>query len=451
MRRRIAITFSSAAARGMTAAFVLLSGCASYTDTTSILRANYTLGNYEAALADIDKSGLKNSSSSKLLYHLEKSMILDRMGSLESSRKELIKADVLADKLYTTSVSKTAASFVVSEDMKDYSGEDYEKVAIQTMLALSFIASNDLPNAQVAARRINRKLAEINGTYTDEKKNAYSEDGFARYLSGLVHEARGDLDNAIVEYNNALKLYSGEFRRFSAGQEPGGLLEAYYRLLVRRGRPDRVQLLRQSRGLEIAAIERRIESQGDPAKSGQITVLHEVGQISPKVSVSDIINTGRQVIRLSFPMIRFEKRFFGASGIKVGSDWTSATVASDMDAIGAQCLDDQKGRLIAKSLARGAIKSNIIEGTRQNYGDGAALLANIITAATETADTRSWSLMPGQFLVSRVWLPAGTHQITVKTAGRETPVTIKLRPGELKLIRATDSKPAESGQALNQG
>lgn len=441
------------AAAILTAAAVnLTTGCASYTDVTSIVRANYTLGNYEAALADIDKSGLKDSSASKLLYHLEKAMVLDRMGSLDSSRKELIKADILADKLYTTSVTKSAASFVVSEDMKDYSGEDYEKVAIQTMLALSFIASGDLPNAQVAARRINRKLAEINGTYTDEKKNAYSEDGFARYLSGIIHEARGDLDNAIVEYNNALKLYAGEFRLFSAGQEPGGLIEAYYRLLRRRNRSNRIETLKKIRAAEVTTLESRIPPSENLDKVAQIAVLHEVGQISPKISVSDVVGTGKQFIRLSFPMIQFQKRYFGNSGVSVGSEWQPAKVASDMDAIGSQCLNDQKGRLIAKAVARGAIKSNLVEGTRRQYGEGAALLANIITAATETADTRSWSLLPSQFLVTRIWLPPGTHNIVVKTGGRETPMEIKLRPGELKLIRATDSKPAESGhQPLNQG
>ncbi|MGC5189060.1 hypothetical protein ACPXBB_26030, partial [Escherichia coli] len=81
----------------------------------------------------------------------------------------LIDADKIADELYTTSITRTAASFVVSDASTDYSGEDYEKVAIHTELALSFLATKDLDGARVEARKINNKLAEINSKYDDHK------------------------------------------------------------------------------------------------------------------------------------------------------------------------------------------------------------------------------------------------------------------------------------------
>ncbi len=424
-----------------------ISGCASYTDETREIRAEFVQGDYATALGHIDKSSLKTSSSSRLLYHLERSMILDRMGDADRSRKELLKSDKISDDLYTVSISKSAASFVVSDDVADYSGEDYERVAIQTMLALSFIGDGDLANAQVAARRINSKLAEINGIYKNEKPNAYSEDAFARYLAGMIHEARGDEDNAIVEYGKALSLYDSDFKTFSDGSRPGGLIEAYYRLLLARRRNDRIPALKKSHPSETAAADASIANSG--AKSGaqgsqaaqiaQVVVIHEVGQISPKESVSTIVGTGGQVVRLSFPAIRFRYRNLAPTGIEVASQWRPASTGADMDAIGAQCLDDKKARIVAKGITRAFIKGALVEETRRNFGEGAALLANIVTAATETADTRGWTLLPGRFLTSRIWLPPGKHVITVKTAGRETPMAIELRPGELKLIRATDS------------
>ncbi len=421
-----------------------ISGCASYTEETRAIRSEFIQGDYTAALGSIDQSSLKTSSSSRLLYHLERSMILDRMGDADRSRKELLKSDRISDDLYTVSISKSAASFVVSDDVADYSGEDYERVAIQTMLALSFIGDGNLADAQVAARRINSKLAEINGIFKNEKPNAYSEDAFARYLAGMIHEARGDDDNAIVEYGKALALYDSDFKTFSDRSTPGGLIEAYYRLLLERRRNDRIPALKKSHPAETAAADVSIAKSS--AKSGpqnnkvaQIAVIHEVGQISPKESVSTIVGAGRQVVRLSFPVIRYRNRSLAPTGIEFANQWHPASTGADMDAIGSQCLDDKKARIVAKGVTRAFIKGALVEETRKNFGEGAALLANIITAATETADTRGWTLLPGRFLTSRIWLPPGKHQITVKTAGRETPMEIELRPGELKLIRATDS------------
>ena len=61
--------------------------------------------------------------------------------------------------------------------------------------------------------------------------------------------------------------------------------------------------------------------------------------------------------------------------------------------------------------------------------------ARTAATLTERADTRSWSLLPAEFRVSRFTLPPGTHAIEIAVGdGRERrivdlgPVTI--RPGE---------------------
>jgi hypothetical protein len=422
-----------------------LVGCASYSDLIGEIRSDFIAGDYQTALEQIDQSKIKSDNSSQLLYHLERAMILDRIGNLDASRKELLKADRLADDLYTVSVSKTAASYIVSDDVGDYAGEDYERVAIQTMLALSFIADGDLPNAQVAARRINSKLAQIIDTYGTGAKASYNDDAFARYLAGMIHEARNDFDNAIVEYGNSISTYKNAYQEFSNGKIPDGLQQAYYRLLVARRRSDKIPAFVKSNPTLAAAVDAQIEKEN---KNGvaQIVVIHESGQISPKISLSSFTQIGSQLVRLSFPAIRHQReRLYGATGIELAEGkFISASIGSDLDAIGAQSLEDRKARIIAKGLTRAMIKGQVVEQTRQNFGEGAGLLMNIITAATETADTRSWSLLPKRLFVTRAWVRPGTHRMNIKTQGRETPVEITLRPGELKLIRASDAAPVRS-------
>jgi hypothetical protein len=313
------------------------------------------------------------------------------------------------------------------------------------MLALSFIADGDLPNAQVAARRINSKLAQIIDTYGTGAKASYNDDAFARYLAGMIHEARNDFDNAIVEYGNSISTYKNAYQEFSNGKIPDGLQQAYYRLLVARRRSDKIPAFVKSNPTLAAAVDAQIEKEN---KNGvaQIVVIHESGQISPKISLSSFTQIGSQLVRLSFPAIRHQReRLYGATGIELAEGkFISASIGSDLDAIGAQSLEDRKARIIAKGLTRAMIKGQVVEQTRQNFGEGAGLLMNIITAATETADTRSWSLLPKRLFVTRAWVRPGTHRMNIKTQGRETPVEITLRPGELKLIRASDAAPVRS-------
>lgn len=422
-----------------------LSSCASYSDLIGSIRGDFIAGDYQTALEQIDKSKIKSDSSSQLLYHLERAMILDRIGKLDDSRGELLKADRIADNLYTVSLSKTAASFVVSDDVGDYAGEDYERVAIQTMLALSFIAEGDLSNAQVAARRINSKLAEIIGTYGKDAKATYSDDAFARYLAGMIHEARGDIDNAIVEYGKAIGSYAKGYQEFSNDRIPDSLQQAYYRLLLARRRADKIPSFVKANPSIAAAVDREIEKENG-AGIAQVAVLHESGQISQKISLSSFVQVGSQLVRMSFPAIRYERqRLYGATGIELGDGkFIAAATGSDFDAIAAQSLEDHKSRIVAKGLTRALIKGQVVEQTRQNFGEGAGLLMNVITAATETADTRGWSLLPARIFVTRAWLKSGTHRMTLKTQGRETVTEVTLRPGEIKLLRASDAAPLRS-------
>ena len=87
----------------------------------------------------LEKSPVKKQDRNRLLYLLEKATILDRLNDYQESRSHFIEADKLADELYTMSLSAEASSFVVNDASSEYSGEDYEKVAIHTMLASSFL------------------------------------------------------------------------------------------------------------------------------------------------------------------------------------------------------------------------------------------------------------------------------------------------------------------------
>lgn len=414
-----------------------LSACASYTEETRQIRMLYRSEAYRKALAELDASDIKEQSRNRLLYRLEKAMILDRLGEADKARKLLIEADKIADELYTVSVSRTAASFVVSDSQTDYEGEDYEKVAIHTQLALSFIGTSDLASARVEAKKINNKLQVMNQAYDADHRNQYSEDAFARYLSGAIFEARGEIDDAIIDYARAIELYRGSFAAFVQGGVPDQLVAAYWRLLKRRNRSDRLNQLEKDFP-SIIAKAKKTDAELDGAV-GEVLVVHEVGNIATKSTEEFVLPVGSQIVRFSFPIIRKTESTLGwrETGVRIsGASFHPAENTANMDEIARVTLDDRRGRLVAKQMARLLAKGQIAEQARQNFGPLAGLAVNIFAAVTETADTRSWTLLPEGYFITRVRLKPGTYTLELKNSGRLAEVkNIKVEPGKLVLLR----------------
>ena len=413
---------------------LLAAGCASYTDETREIRSLYRADNYHAALDKLDKSDIKDQSKNRLLYRLEKAMILDRMGEPDKSRALLIEADKIADQLYTVSISKTAESFIVNDAATDYSGEDYEKVAIHTELALSYLGQKDLANARVEARKINNKLQEINQKY-DQHKDRYDEDAFARYLSGIIYEARGEVDDAIIDEWKAVQDYAGDFSQFTTGGVPDDLVRGLYRLCAQRGRTDKMRQLEQKYPKAVAEAKADLAS----PNAGEVIVVHEIGHIAVKKAQDFIFPFGKQVIRFSYPVIPDTHHpIYGRTGITDESTgrYHAGDNTEDMDAIAHWTLEDKRARMLLKESARLIAKGQLTEQAYRQFGLLGGIAANVYSAVSETADTRSWTLLPEAFYITRMRLPAGKHTLKIESGGRVGKLeTIDVKKGQIEILR----------------
>ena len=406
--------------------------CASYTDETKEMREAYAGGDYDRALEALKKSGIMDRSRDRLLWRLEAATIMDRQGDVEKSRKLWFEADALADELYTVSISKTATSFIMSESSTDYEGEDYEKVAIHSMLAHQYIGLGKLDEARIQARKINNKLAEINQKYDDKNKNKYGEDAHARYLSAIIYESRGEWDSAIIDYNKALELYEGDFSGYIRGPVPRGVIMGLYRTLSVRARTDRLKQLTENYKSVIAA--------DSPKNDAEIVVIHEVGRVARKFAKEFILGVNNQIVRFSFPSLEPRPIFNAGTGVDVrGEKFFEAENTAYMDAIAHDTLENRRGRMVAKQMTRLLAKGQLNYQAEKNFGPLAGLAANIFTAATETADTRSWTTLPQAFYITRARVRPGEHDITVKTNGRVTQVKrVNVKKGQILILRGVD-------------
>jgi len=375
------------------ASLFFLLNCASYTQETQAVHSDFIATRYQSALEHLEASNLKDQDRNALLYSLEKALILDRLGNLDPSRRLLFQADRIADQLYTKSISKEIATYLVSEDKTDYSGEDYEKVAIHTFLALSFLEQSKLNEARVEAAKINNKISEINQQYGDQS-NRYKEDAFAYLLSGLIYESKGEFDDAIIDYVKALKSYQNEFSRYSS-QVPEALLMGLANVATIRGRKEIIgKLTREFPWL--------FEKYRFPFDGHSYVAFLEVGAIARKHSESFFLQINHRLVRYSWPVMERQNSFPDATKLFFGGRQLASQEAIDFSRIAIDNLEDKRLRYTVKSFVRLAAKAKIADELEKSFGPLGGLISDVFSAVTETADTRSWTLLPQSIRVARL-------------------------------------------------
>ncbi len=142
-----------------------------------------------------------------MLYHYDRNSV--KSNAMLSSAEDAI------DELYTSSLSKGAASLLLNDNAMDYDGEDYEDVYLNVFKALNYLNQDQFDPAFVEVRRINNKLSRLKDKYNkiaeeynksdDAKKkftvadNKFNNSALGRYLSMLMYRAEGKYDDARID------------------------------------------------------------------------------------------------------------------------------------------------------------------------------------------------------------------------------------------------------------
>ena len=129
----------------------LFAGCATYGSRMEQTRMLFSQGNYDDALKKLDKT---KSGSSELLYLLEKGMILHYARRYEESNNTFEAAEILAEDLYTKSVSKELGAFLTSDNILPYEGEKFERALIHYYRAFNYIHLKLPDDALVECRKV---------------------------------------------------------------------------------------------------------------------------------------------------------------------------------------------------------------------------------------------------------------------------------------------------------
>ncbi len=390
-----------------------LAGCAGH-NLYSKLSQTLAAGDCPAAAQLMADSRNAYGSNSELLYLLDSAMVGLQCRDFQAAQEHLHAAEDLADKLWTESVSRNAAAMVTNDYVLPYSGEDYERVMIHIVSAIGYLQMNQLDEALVEIRRLDSLLSVFAEKYQDD--HVYSKDAFARYLSGMLHEADGADDDAFIDYLKAAGIYQQEQRRYGVAL-PEILVQDLLRVAAVVNRMDEAKA--------VLPAGRAEQPQLTPAAgAGKVVLIVFSGQGPHKVQDVALVPTPHGPVSIAFPRImagnfECESGTFSLTG-DGGTAEQALTPAADINRIAQQTLEDRRGRIIAKAVARAVAKQVVISGIANTQkgreaGQGVASLLNLANVLfLEKADTRSWRTLPGRILVGRAFAAPGDYTLQMR-------------------------------------
>ena len=401
---------------------LLLSGCAGHQRALLESHALAGQGRFDDALARLDRSELARSSVSRLLYLMERGLLLHLKGDYRESNAVFDEAEVLAEELYTRSLSAESASLLTNDTVIPYAGENFESVYLHYYKILNYLALHEPASARIEARKIDEKLSWFADRFAG--RSVYREDAFLRFLTGLIYEALGEPGEALVAYRKSLTIYE-EFAKKYAVPVPDALRD---RLLT---------CARVTGSLEEEALFlERFGRDSSPGSPSGIVVLIDQGSVPVKREAFVLIPTAHGFpVKVAVP--EFVSRPGSPGKVEMALNdgpWIPVERVQDIGAIARQTLEDRKGLVVTKAVARAAGKQVAARAVEQRQGELAGFLAQMAALLTERADLRSWTSLPA--VIGMVVIPAepGEHTVTLRVGGRTETLSVSVDEGSLGFI-----------------
>jgi hypothetical protein len=161
-----------------------------------------------------------------------------------------------------------------------------------------------------------------------------------------------------------------------------------------------------------------------------------------KAAISFPIPIHDGLVFASLPVYRFTPSAVSSGVIVSGGMNAETSVVFDTDATAARNLLDDFPIIFVKQIARSYLKAQATSRLAHEHGDWGAILGTLFSALTEQADLRTWSSLPKEIQVGRVFLPRSAREISIKVlpGGFNTTVPIPSYTAHLIVYcRATEN------------
>jgi uncharacterized protein len=361
---------------------VLLSGCVSGNLTKA--RNDYYSGKPDQAievLADPDDV----SSRDRLLYFMDRGLILHHLGMYEESTHSLLSAVGLMEEQDRISIGQQVTSLVTTEWATDYKGEYAERLLVHTYLIMNYLIMGLYDDALVESKQ----ALKIYDRYPE----ACREDYFTRTLIAQCFEMSGDFNGAYIEYKKLVQ----------AMPDPSPVAPKLYAIGKQLGFDDEIESYSQY------APDAQAEAVGGQNTS-ELIVFVSQGLSPIKIPQNIVLPPS---IRFSFSTYSDRSHYYNPPEIRMSSEAGKVRmVTTDVGQVLKDSLQERLTQIIVKETARVAAKEAIAQSVKD---DDAEILVRAVLFLLEQPDTRCWETLPGYLTMIRIPVAAGQHQFSINT------------------------------------
>ncbi|MCK4226138.1 hypothetical protein KAX29_04520 [candidate division WOR-3 bacterium] len=438
-------------------ALFFLSSCASlqtqlghYED----IDREFSTRNYERAVKEIEKARKegKYEKKDRVLFYLDMGIAFHNAEKYEESNKYLSRAEQAIEENFTKSISKLATSMLLNDNVLDYSGEDYEDIFINVLMALNYIHLDNLEDAMVEVRRIDTKLSKLSSKYkglADELSKGKEKikfkaghtdlrhSAFGSYMSMISYKQLGKLDDAKIDrrrVEKATRANLGGFLDKALKISKGGKVSMYPICFVGKSPVKNPLELQLDLNPDLKLGRIKIPGQKD---SGLFFKYEGEEDLTFKFAVPTIADRETSIKRIRIL----------ANGKSLGE----MQLLENFSYVARKTFEVKKPiiylragvRTFLKAMADKKASDEIDKKTEDKELLGAILKFAVdrVTEYTESADLRCWRTMPGNAFVGRIDLLPGIYDITFeylndrsKVIDRETKKGVEVGKGGLNLI-----------------
>ncbi len=401
-------------------------GCATYTEHVDQAMRAAAGGNYDAAVADINRVlGVESADSlpsnwngDRPLAALERGTLQQALTRFPGSARDLSAAEQHLELLdLSGDAIGTLGSYLYSDSVKTYKTPPTERLSLNAVNMLNYLAVGDLDGAAVEARR----FQVMRDYLAAEEIDADGPATLGTYLAGFVFERRGEGDRALRYYEEALAR---------------GPLESLNAPIAR------LAAVNPYRGPRISEVLARVPKAPRPATpEREVLIVLNVGRVPHKearripvgaaIGLAGVYATGKfDVLKYGatkvvvYPDLAASPSTLGPASVTVDGSAVAVETLTDLGAAVSQEYEKAKPKIIAAALTRMATRAAVAEGIRAGgkqqsnaLGDILAILFESALVAFDRPDTRSWSTLPGRVLVARVPVAPGQHTVAVRFEG----------------------------------
>jgi uncharacterized protein len=466
------------AAALVAAAALATTACGGHAARTVDIRNALDAGRPKQALAllnqelevDSAKQLPKKVGGDNTLLLLDRSMVLMQLDQYQLSSRDLMTADKQIEVLdLSRNATAELGRYLFSDDTGAYKAPAYEKLMINTMNMVSFLAQGDLNGARIEARR----LAVMQRFIKEHQDPARSLLGPGSYLAGFSFEHSGRPQEAMRYYDEAL-----QYGRYRSLVEPIRRLAAkssYRSPRIREilGDQDPLRAPQQappanqdaaSQDEQAEAAEQEAPPPPPEPEDGEILVIVGFGRAPAKYAKrvpiglaltyasgalspadhrrANYLAAQGLVTWVNYPELGKPRGQYDVPGFALDGKWQRIEGVLAVDREAKKAWDEAKGAVIASAITR--MLTRVVAGEAIRRGSGGSALGALLSlgaqatlTATDTPDTRCWTTLPARLAFGRTRVSAGTHWVDLEARGIRKRQQVRVEPGGFAVVNLT--------------